>query len=393
VSPGDRLREEEPALAERELHPTGSAAAAAGGGVVATQADHEEEMPRPQWTRRTLLLALVTVVAIVAFLYFVLPQIAGLDETWKRIERGDGWWLALAAAFTVLSFVGYVMVFQGIYAHACPRRLGPRESYQITMAGLAATRVFAAGGAGGIALTAWALRRAGMPAREVADRSVAFLVITYAFYMAAMLVAGLSLDAGIIPGPAPFSLTVVPAIFALICIILCLLLALTPTNLSGQLEGYASRSGRLGRFAQRAANLPAAMSAGVRIALRLARDRDRDTLLGTAAYWGFNIAVLWASFKAFGASPPLGVMVMAYYVGMLGNLLPLPGGVGGVDGGMIGAFIAFGVDDGLAVVAVLTYRAFAFWLPTIPGAIAYFQLRKTVARWRAAEPAPGYAHA
>jgi uncharacterized protein (TIRG00374 family) len=67
---------------------------------------------------------------------------------------------------------------------------------------------------------------------------------------------------------------------------------------------------------------------------------------------------------------------------MLGNLLPLPGGVGGVDGGMIGAFIGFGVDDGLAVVAVLTYRAFAFWLPTIPGAIAFFQLRRTVARWR-----------
>jgi uncharacterized protein (TIRG00374 family) len=73
---------------------------------------------------------------------------------------------------------------------------------------------------------------------------------------------------------------------------------------------------------------------------------------------------------------------MGYFVGMLGNLLPLPGGVGGVDGGMIGAFIGFGVDDGLAVVAVLTYRAFAFWLPTIPGAIAFFQLRRTVARWR-----------
>ena len=62
---------------------------------------------------------------------------------------------------------------------------------------------------------------------------------------------------------------------------------------------------------------------------------------------------------------------------MLGNLLPLPGGIGGVDGGMIGAFVAFGVDVGYAVVAVLTYRAFAFWLPTIPGAIAYLQLRRT----------------
>jgi uncharacterized protein (TIRG00374 family) len=73
---------------------------------------------------------------------------------------------------------------------------------------------------------------------------------------------------------------------------------------------------------------------------------------------------------------------MAYFVGMLGNLLPLPGGVGGVDGGMIGAFVAYDVDYQLALVAVLTYRAFAFYLPTIPGAVAYFQLRRTVARWR-----------
>jgi uncharacterized protein (TIRG00374 family) len=393
VSRGDGARQER-AVVERELRPSGSAAPTAGVPAEPVRDHHDEEMPGPQISRRKLLLGVLVVVAALAFLYYVLPQIAGLDETWHRIERGDPWWLALAGAFTVLSFGGYVMVFQGVYAHACRRRLGARESYQITMAGLAATRVFAAGGAGGIALTAWALRRAGMPPREVADRSVAFLVLTYAFYMLAMLVCGLGLRYGAFGGEAPFSITIVPALFALICIVICLLLALTPTNLNRRLEGYASRTRRVGRLTQRAANLPAAMSAGVRIALRLVAARDRDAILGTVAYWGFNIAVLWASFKAFGESPPFAVLVMGYYVGMLGNLLPLPGGVGGVDGGMIGAFIAFGVDDGLAVVAVLTYRAFAFWLPTIPGAIAYFQLRRTVARWReSSRGAPGYAAA
>ena len=73
---------------------------------------------------------------------------------------------------------------------------------------------------------------------------------------------------------------------------------------------------------------------------------------------------------------------MAYFVGMLGNLLPLPGGLGGVEGGMIGAFAAFGVDFNLAVLAVLSYRAISFWLPTPLGAVAYLQLRRTVARWR-----------
>ncbi len=79
---------------------------------------------------------------------------------------------------------------------------------------------------------------------------------------------------------------------------------------------------------------------------------------------------------------------MAYFLGMVGNLLPLPGGIGGVEGGMIGAFAAFGVNLDQAVLAVLAYRAISFWLPTVPGAIAYFQLRRTVARWRSEQAAP-----
>ena len=127
--------------------------------------------------------------------------------------------------------------------------------------------------------------------------------------------------------------------------------------------------------------MPATASLGIRDALAHVRSRD-PALLGAFVYWACQIGVLWASFQAFGESPPLAVLVVAFFVGMLGNLLPLPGGIGGVDGGMIGAFAAFNVDTGLAVVAVLVYRGFTFWLPTIPGVIAYLQLRETVERWR-----------
>ena len=96
------------------------------------------------------------------------------------------------------------------------------------------------------------------------------------------------------------------------------------------------------------------------------------------AWWAGDVAVLWACFHAFGEPPPLAVVVMAYFTGMLGNVLPLPGGVGGVEGGMIAAFLAFGVPPGLAVVAVLSYRAFSFWLPTIPGVLSYLRLRHSV---------------
>jgi uncharacterized protein (TIRG00374 family) len=342
--------------------------------------DDDEEMPRVQMTRRRLALGIALIIGVVALLYYGLPRIAGLDETWRRIEEGNPWWLALALVFSILSFGGYVVLFRYVYVEG-GARIGIRESYEITMASLAATRIFAAGGAGGIALTAWVMRRHGMTRRAVADRTIVFLVLTYVVYMTVMLVVGLGLRLGIFPGPDPFGLTVVPGVFAGVSIALTLLLSLTPTDLQRRIEAAVGRGGWLARLATKAATLPASMSAGVRHSIDHVRDRD-PAILGSIAYWGFNIAVLWASFRAFGESPSWAVIVMGYFVGMLGNLLPLPGGIGGVDGGMIGAFAAFNVDTGLAVVAVLAYRAFTFWLPTVPGVIAYLQLRKTVERWR-----------
>jgi uncharacterized protein (TIRG00374 family) len=349
--------------------------------------DPDEAMPRVELTRRAVLLFVAVGLSIVAFLYFVLPKLADFEENRGKIGDGDPWWFAAALAFTILSFGGYVAMFRGIFVGEATR-IGFAASYQITMAGLAATRLFAAGGAGGIALTAWALRRAGMPRRQVADKTLAFLILTYAVYMVALVVAGFGLYLGLLPGPAPFAITVIPALFALVAIALGLGLSRVPPDLQRRLEGFARRGGRLARLAQRTANAPAAFSSGMREALCHVRERD-PALLGAIAYWAFNIAILWACFHAFGNPPPLAVIVQGYFVGFLGNLLPLPGGIGGVDGGMIGAFAAFGVPLPLVVPAVLAYRVFTFWLPTIPGAIAYFQLRRTVARWREERCAPG----
>jgi len=351
-------------------------------GIEGEEDELDEEMPRVQVTRRAVVAGVVFVLMAVAFFYFVLPQLSGLEDTWNRIDEGNPWWLLLALGFSVLSFGGYVALFQGVYVHGSPQtRIGYREAYQITMAGLAATRLFAAGGAGGIALTAWALRCSGMSRRAVADRSIAFLALTYAVYMIALVVVGYGLTWGIFEGSAPFGVTVVPAIFGIVVIAIGLLMTFVPADVERRFERWAGGEGRFARLAIRLSTVPAAISSGVRIALKHIGARD-PALAGVAAYWGFNIAILWACFHAFGEAPPWAIIVMAYFVGMLGNLLPLPGGVGGVDGGMIGAFAAFGVSGSLALVAVLTYRVFAFWLPTIPGIIAYFQLRRTVAGWR-----------
>jgi uncharacterized protein (TIRG00374 family) len=347
----------------------------------APEDEDEVAPPRLQLTGRSLLIFSGFLAASLAGLYYLLPQLAGLQDTWHRIEDGSPWWMLLALLFTGGMFVGYVMMFRGVFGRAETRRhIGWRESYQITMAGLAASRIFAAGGAGGLILTAWALRRAGMRKREVADKTLSFLILTYMPYVTALIVCGLGLRLGIFPGPDPFGLTVVPAILAVIAIAIALSIALVPTDLQRRVGRVVEGGGRFGRIAERLAHLPAAASAGMRDALAHLRSRD-PALLGAILFWAFQILVLWAAFRAFGEPPPLAVLIQAFFCGMLGNLLPMPGGVGGVEGGLIGALVAFNVDGGLAVVAVLVYRAFTFWLPLIPGVVAYFQLRKTVERW------------
>jgi uncharacterized protein (TIRG00374 family) len=251
---------------------------------------------------------------------------------------------------------------------------------------VAATRLFASAGAGGIALTVWALGRSGMEPRVVACRMVAFMAVLYSVFMGSLVFFGLGLYFGVFEGQGSFALTIVPAIFGAGVIGLFLVVSLVPGDFD-RLVARWTHGGRVGRLVQRLAALPAAAASGVRTAIHLVRERDLS-LLGGVAWWGFDISVLWACFHAFGGAPAPAVIVMSYFLGQLGNVLPLPGGIGGVDGAMIGAFSAFGISPPLAVVSVLAYRAFAFWLPTLPGAVAYLQLRRTVHHWR--DDSPSY---
>jgi uncharacterized membrane protein YbhN (UPF0104 family) len=355
---------------------------------IATLGGAGEELPRVHLTRQRGVALGVFVLSAVGFLYFVLPKLAGLGKTWDRIGRGSPGWLVLAAFFEALSFAGYVALFRTVFVRGGRSRIDWRTSYLITMAGLAATRLFASAGAGGVALTAWALRRSGMDRRTVASGMVAFMTILYTVYMAALVVFGLGLRLGLLPGGGSFALTIVPAAFGGGVIALALLLARLPSHVERRIEAASQRASRGATVRRWLLSLPALIGSGVLGALEIIRSRDPLTL-GAVAWWGFDIATLWASFHAFGSAPPFSVIVMAYFIGMFANVLPLPGGIGGVEGGMIGSLIAFGVADSLAVVAVLVYRGFAFWLPTLPGSVAYFQLRRRVHTWT--EPADGSA--
>ena len=245
---------------------------------------HDDDDDRHlEFNGRTVLTLCGFLAAAILALYLLLPQLAGLEDTWSRIEDGSPAWIVLAFVLTFGMFVGYVEMFRGVFGEV--DRIGRQESYLITMAGLAASRIFAAGGAGGLVLQAWALRQAGLAKRAVADKTIAFLVLTYFPYAAAVVICGVGLRLGIFPGEAPFTMTVIPAIIAVILMALTSLILLVPTDLQRRLDGFARRTGMLGRVAQKLATIPAATSAGLHEALTHIRSRNpgaarRDRLLG-----------------------------------------------------------------------------------------------------------------
>jgi uncharacterized protein (TIRG00374 family) len=337
--------------------------------------------------RRKLLGGMALFVLIIVAIYVVFPELVGLDDALHKLDEATWYWVVVAIGFNVAAFGAYVALFRGVLGGTrdddVHRRLDLRASYLITMAGLAATRIFSAAGAGGIVLTYWALRKAGMPRRRSACRMVAFLVLTYGVYTFALVIFGILLRTQVLPGDAPFGGTVVPAILSAIAIAVFLLIALIPDDVERRIQHYAGGYRRT-RYLTRIAKGPATVASGVRTAIDYVRNPERGALAvaGAVGFWAANICVLWACFEAFGGDVPFAVLVQGFFVGMAANLIPSPaGGVGSVDAGMIAAFVLFGIDEATVFPAVLAYRVIAFWLPIPPGIVAFVQLRATVARW------------
>ncbi len=337
--------------------------------------------------RRKLFGWMALFILIIVAIYVVFPKLVGLDDALRKLDEATWYWVVIAIGFNVAAFGAYVALFRGVLGGTrdddVHRRLDLRASYLITMAGLAATRIFSAAGAGGIVLTYWALRKAGMPRRRSACRMVSFLVLTYGAYTFALVIFGILLRTHVLPGNAPFGGTVVPAILAAIAIGVFLLIALIPDDVERRIQSVAGGYRRT-RYLTRFAKGPATVASGVRTAIDYVRNPERGALAvgGAVGFWAANIAVLWACFEAFGGDVPFAVLVQGFFVGMAANLIPSPaGGVGSVDAGMIAAFVLFGIDEATVFPAVLAYRVIAFWLPIPPGIVAFFQLRTTVARW------------
>jgi len=336
----------------------------------------------PIFTTRRLIQTIVVVFILLGSIYFLFPKLIGLSDALGKLDDADPLWIGIAIGFNVLAYATYIALFKAVVGGDA-LRLSWKETYEINMAGVAGTLLFSAGGAGGIAVTYWALRKAGMQRRDVARRMVAFVSLHYAFYPIALIVFGILLRTGVLNGKGSVELTIVPAAVAGLLLILGVLVTLIPPDAERRLARFA-HSERSRYWLQSAGKVPATLGEGFRFALGLFAHPRRGGLavIGAAGFWAFSIGVLWASFHAFGVHVPLAVVVQGFFLGMVANLFPLaPAGVGAVDAGMIGAFVLFGIPEQTVFPAILIFRLVAFWMPIPPGVFAFFQLRHTVHQW------------
>ena len=254
-----------------------------------------------------------------------------------------------------------MLAFRAVFC----RKMSWRTSTEIGLSELAANSLLSVGGMGGLALGAWILRRGGMETGHIARRTVAFVLLTSLVNVTFLIVGGLALATGLLSGAPSFLLGLIPALVGIAAIGLALAAGTAAHTLARRTER------------PRVERVLRTVGAGVEEAVALLRSRDLMIIAGAGGYMLFDVAMLGVCFAAFGNDvPPAGVLLLAYIIGLLGGLIPIPGGIGGVDAGLIGTLVVYGVDATDAAVAVIAYRGLLLSIPAALGLPALALLRR-----------------
>ncbi len=314
---------------------------------------------------RTLRNSIISLAIFFALVVALLISVPGLDAAADRIAKANVPWVAAGIVLEVLSCVGYVVLFGLVFG-----KLGRSLSSRLSLAELAVNSVVSVSGLAGIALGAWVLRSKGFPVDRIAKRSVLVFVLTSAVNVAAVIVIGVPMWLGLLPGSRNPLLTLLPA-------------AAAAATIAGTLAAAAWARRAAARRQLRGGRVTVALLAvggGVEDALAMIRAHDWR-LLGAVGYWLFDNLVLYACIASLGHAPSFWVVAMAYLVGMLANSVPVPGGFLAVEGGLVGMLLLFGARPAsVMIAAVIVYRAISLWVPAVIGSLAFLSLRREIGK-------------
>ena len=307
---------------------------------------------------RNLVHGLVSLLILILLAVCLLLAVPGLHKVGHEIEHMDASWLVLAVVLEILSCFGYIIAFLQVFERA-PRRFGAR----VAMSELAFGAAVSLGGAGSIAVGAWLLvERGGKPSR-VAERSAVLFLLTSAINLLTLAAAGLGVWIGLFPGRRDPLLSLLPGAVGALVFLLFMALPLISDRLT---------AGHTGRAAQ----WTRATSETIRATERVLFRWDWR-IVGALGYLWWDIAVLWVCFRAIGHPAAFATVVLAYQIGYMSNLIPVPGGIGILEGSFIGMFALYGVGATMTTSATIVYHAISLWVPATWGTVAFLLLRRS----------------
>jgi glycosyltransferase 2 family protein len=315
---------------------------------------------------RRAVLGVAVAVLLVVGVGLLLARAAGFAEVRDAIASADSTWFVVCFFAQLLALSAYAEVFRGGFAWGGRPDPGFGLSAHVMLASIGATRVFAAGGVGAIAVTYWCFRRARFTSDEALVRVLGFNALFYVAFGIGVWTAALVVALGLW-GEAPVGFTAP-------------WLVLVPACAVG--GAVLTQPRRVERITARRGSPVRRVHAVATAALAWVRAIPHDPggwkmLAATVLYWAGGVACLWAALRSVGVGLPLPELVLAFAAGHAAMILPLPlGGVGGVDAALTYSLTAVGVPLGLALVAVGVYRLFTFWAPTIPALAALLVVRR-----------------
>jgi uncharacterized membrane protein YbhN (UPF0104 family) len=317
-------------------------------------AERDRQASRSLWRN---LIGLAILIALAVGLLLAVPGLQGVAHTVSHMKLG---WVVVGVVLEILSCAGYILAFLQVFDRS-PIRLGAR----VALTELAFNSAVSLGGVGSVAVGAWLLVERGGDPKRVAERSGVLFLLTTAINVLTLIGAGFLLWLGLLPGNRDPWLSLFPALIALVGFLAVLALPRYSERLAAR-----RRPGKL-----RTALLETATTIRQTEDVLFAWDWR---IIGAVAYLWCDIAVLVACFAAAGPVPPILVVIMAYQIGYLSNVIPVPGGIGVLDGSLVGMFAVYGgTPAALATAATVVYHAISLWVPALWGTVAFVILQRT----------------
>jgi uncharacterized membrane protein YbhN (UPF0104 family) len=296
-------------------------------------------------------LELVVSLGVLLAVVFAVPSLGSVR---RELEAIDPWWVAAGVALEIGSCASFVVVFRAFFD-----QLPPGLARRIAWIEMGSGALLPGGGVTSYMLGGLLLNQAGMDRRGIVVRSGGVFWLTSAVNALALALGAGLLLSRIGGGPHDLARAVLPLIIAAP---LTLLVAASP-----KLVGHRRQHATAWRWWS-------ALTDGVADAWRAAR-QPTWRLAGAVGYLALDMAVLLCLLRGVGYDASGGTLILGYLIGYCATLIPVPAGIGVLEGGLVGTLVLYGTPPAQTAGAVLIYHTIAFWIPSLGGLGAYAALR------------------